>query len=70
MLKFLTLLLSLLDRLLSSAHDNSKVEQGRKDVQETLDANVAKAAETTATPDPVRDDRLRRRFDEASGSGG
>ena len=70
MLKLLTLLLDILERLLAARHDSGRVEEGRKDVQEVLDANVAKAAEVAATPDAARDERLRNRFDEAEGGRG
>ena len=40
-------------------------QEGRKDMQEQLDANVAKAEAAAAANDPERDDRLRDRFDRA-----
>ena len=69
MFKFLTLLLSLLDRLFNE-WDKSKLRQeGRQDAQEQLDANVEKAEAAVATPDPERDERLRARFDRSRNQG-
>jgi hypothetical protein len=69
MFKFLTLLLSLLDRLFNE-WDKSKLRQeGRQDAQEQLDANVEKAEAAIATPDPERDERLRSRFDRSRNQG-
>ena len=69
MFKFLTLLLSLLDRLFGE-WDKSKLRQeGRQDAQEQLDANVEKAEAAVATPDPERDERLRSRFDRSRNQG-
>jgi hypothetical protein len=69
MFKFLTLLLSLLDRLFNE-WDKSKLRQeGRQDAQEQLDANVEKAEAAIATPDPERDERLRARFDRSRNQG-
>jgi hypothetical protein len=63
MLRLLASLFSLIDRLLSAYRDSKLEEQGRQKVKEELDANVAKAKDTLATPDPERDERLRNRFD-------
>lgn len=69
MFKFLTLFLSLLDRLFNE-WDKSKLRQeGRQDAQEQLDANVEKAEAAVATPDPERDERLRSRFDRSRNQG-
>lgn len=69
MIRFLTLFLSLLERLFSE-WDKAKLRQeGRQDVQEQLDANVDKAEAAIATPDPERDERLRNRFDRSRGEG-
>lgn len=69
MIKFLTLFLSLVERLFSE-WDKSKLRQeGRQDVQEQLDANVEKAEAAIATPDPDRDERLRSRFDRSRSEG-
>jgi hypothetical protein len=68
-IRFLTLFLSLLERLFSE-WDKAKLRQeGRQDVQEQLDANVDKAEAAIATPDPERDERLRNRFDRSRGEG-
>ena len=62
-MKFLTLLLSLIQYLFNE-RDKAKLRQEeRKDIQEQLDANVAKAESVCITPDPDRDQRLRDRFD-------
>jgi hypothetical protein len=69
MFKFLTLLLSLIDRLFGE-WDKAKLRQeGRQDAQEQLDANVEKAEAAIATPDPERDERLRARFDRSRNQG-
>jgi hypothetical protein len=66
--KLLTLILSLIERVLLS-WDYSKLRQeGRHEVQEQLDANVEKAEAAVATPDPERDERLRNRFDRSRGA--
>ena len=41
-------------------------EQAVAEVKE-VQANVQKAQEAVSTPDPARDDRLRKRFDRSSG---
>ena len=65
MIKLLTLLLSLLDRVFTE-WGNAKLRiQGRQDAQEQLDANVAKAEVAVDADDLVRVDRLRNRFDRA-----
>lgn len=62
-MKFLTLLLSLIQYLFNE-RDKAKLRQEeRKDIQEQLDANVAKAESVSITHDPDRDQRLRNRFD-------
>lgn len=62
-MKFLTLLLSLIQYLFNE-RDKAKLRQEeRKDIQEQLDANVAKAESVSIIPDPDRDQRLRDRFD-------
>ena len=69
MIKFLTLFLSLLERLFSEWGKAKLRQEGRQDVQEQLDANVDKAEAAIATPDPERDERLRNRFDRSRGEG-
>ena len=63
MLKLLSSLFALIDKLFSAYHDSKLEERGRQQVKEKLDENVAKAEEAVATPDPARDERLRNRFD-------
>ena len=70
MLQLLASLFALIEKALGLYHDAQVEEQGRQKVEEKLDANVAHAAEAVSTPDPVRDERLRHRFDEASGGSG
>jgi hypothetical protein len=64
-IKLLTLLLSLLDRVFTDFGNAKLRAQGRQDVQEQLDANVAKAEAAMDVDDPARLDRLRDRFDRA-----
>jgi hypothetical protein len=63
--KFFTALLSLLSLLVSEWVRSRAKQEGRKDAQEQLDANVAKAEAAVAVDDPERDERLRNRFDRA-----
>ncbi len=65
MIKLLTLLLSLLDRVFTEWGNAKLRTQGRQDAQEQLDANVAKAEIAVDADDLVRVDRLRNRFDRA-----
>ena len=65
MIKFLTLLLSLLDRAFTEWGNAKLRTQGRQDAQEQLDANVAKAEVAVDVDDLARVDRLRNRFDRA-----
>ena len=64
-MKFFTALLSLLSLLVSEWVRSRAKQEGRKDMQEQLDANVAKAEAAVAIDDPERDERLRNRFDRA-----
>ena len=64
-MKFFTALLSLLSLLVSEWVRSRAKQEGRKDAQEQLDANVAKAEAAVAVDDPERDERLRNRFDRA-----
>ena len=64
-MKFLTALLSMLSLLVGEWVRSRAKQEGRKDAQEVLDANVEKAEAAVATPDPERDERLRNRFDRA-----
>ncbi len=65
MIKLLTLLLSLLDRVFTEWGNAKLRTQGRQDAQEQLDANVAKAEVAVDADDLARVDRLRNRFDRA-----
>lgn len=71
MLQAFSALLSLLNRI--SAYflnkqqiDAGKAEQTVAEAKE-VQANVQKAQEAVSTPDPARDERLRKRFDRSSG---
>lgn len=64
-MKFFTGLLSLLSLLVSEWTRSRAKQEGRKDMQEQLDANVAKAEAAMDADDPARLDRLRNRFDRA-----
>ena len=66
MLSLLSSIFSLLNKLFTAYQQNKQVEQGRQQVQESVDANVLKAEEAVTTPDPARDERLRNRFDTAA----
>lgn len=65
MIKLLTLLLSLLDRVFTEWGNAKLRTQGRQDAQEQLDANVAKAEVAVDADDLARVDRLRNKFDRA-----
>ena len=65
MIKLLTLLLSLLDKVFTEWGNAKQRTQGRQEAQEQLDANVAKAEAAVDADDPARVDRLRNRFDRA-----
>ena len=64
-MKFFTALLSLLSLLVSEWVRSRAKQEGRKDMQEAIDANVAKAEAALDADDPARVDRLRDRFDRA-----
>lgn len=72
MIKLLATLLSLLNRIMGWTHDRKVEGQGRQqaieDVKDAVEAEVAKVEAAVAVADPVRDERLRRRFDAASTS--
>ena len=65
MIKLLTLLLSLLDKVFTEWGNVKLRTQGRQEAKEQLDANVAKAEVAVDADDPARVDRLRNRFDRA-----
>lgn len=64
-MKIFTALLSLLSLLVSEWVRSRAKQEGRKDAQEQLDENVAKAQVAMDADDPARLDRLRNRFDRA-----
>lgn len=69
MIKFLSSLLSLLDRLWGAWEESQLRQQGRQEaVKEAADAvqeQVELAKDAVAVLDPERDERLRDRFDRA-----
>ena len=68
-MKLLTSLLSVFAAILTWWKERALVEQGRKeaalDAIVEVEARVEKAEAAVATPDPVRNQRLRGRFDRA-----
>jgi len=66
-IKLLTLLLSLLDRLFTHRRDVKLQTQGRQEAVKEMDDVIKHQIElgeaAVAVPDPVRDERLRNRFD-------
>ena len=71
-MKLLTSLLSVFAAILTWWRERALVEQGRKeaalDAIKEVEARVEKAEVAVATPDPVRDERLRGRFDRSAGN--
>ena len=69
MIKLLSSLLSLLDRLWAAWNDNKLRQQGRQEAIEEANDEVNRQVElaeaAVAVPDPERDERLRNRFDRA-----
>jgi hypothetical protein len=67
MIKLLSSLLSLLDRLWAAWNDNKLRQQGRqeaiKEANDEVNRQVELAEAAVAVPDPERDERLRDRFD-------
>lgn len=74
MINLLATLLSLLNRIMGWTHDRKVEEQGRQqaieDVKDAAEAEVAKVEAAVAVADPVRDQRLRHRFDAAQADPG
>ena len=64
-MKIFTALLSLLSLLVSEWVRSRAKQEGRKDAQEQLDENVAKAEVAVDADDLARVDGLRNRFDRA-----
>ena len=69
MIKLLSSLLSLLDRLWAAWNDNKLRQQGRqeaeKEAADEVQRQVDLAQHVAVTPDLERDQRLRSRFDDA-----
>lgn len=67
MIRFLTLLLELIDRFFKEKDKAELKQEGRqealKEVADAADRNVEAAETAVSTPDPERDERLRSRFD-------
>ena len=70
MIKFLSSLLSLLDRLWAAWNDNKLRQQGRqeaeKEAADEVQRQIDLAQHVAVTPDLERDRRLRSRFDDAA----
>jgi uncharacterized protein YyaL (SSP411 family) len=69
--KIFASLLSILSAILTWWKRKELIEQGRKDqvldAVTEVEARVKKAEAAAGTPDPVRDERLRNRFDRSRG---
>ena len=70
MIRLLSSLLSLLDRLWAAWSDNKLRQQGRqeaaKEAADELQRQIDLAEHVAITPDLERDERLRARFDDAA----
>ena len=70
MIRLLSSLLSLLDRLWAAWSDNKLRQQGRqeaaKEAADELQRQIDLAEHVAITPDSERDERLRARFDDAA----
>ncbi len=70
-MKLFASLLSVLSTILTWWKQKQLIEQGRKDAAldavKEIEARVEKAEAAVATADPVRNERLRKRFDRAAG---
>jgi len=66
-MKFLTLLLSLLDRLWTAWNESKLRQQGRaetiKEMNNAINRQIELGEAAISVPDPERDERLRDRFD-------
>jgi hypothetical protein len=66
-MKFLTLLLGVLDKLLGAWAERRWKQQGRqeavKEMNEAINEQIALGEAAIVNPDPERDERLRNRFD-------
>jgi hypothetical protein len=69
MIKLLSSLLSLLDRLWAAWSENKLRQQGRqeaiKEANDEINRQIELGEAAVAVPDPDRDERLRNRFDRA-----
>jgi hypothetical protein len=69
MIKLLSSLLSLLDRLWAAWSENKLRQQGRqeaiKEANDEINRQIELGEAAVAVPDPERDERLRNRFDRA-----
>jgi hypothetical protein len=69
--KLFASLLSVISTILTWWKERALVEQGRKDAAldaiKEVEVRVEKADAAVATPDPVRNERLRDRFDRSRG---
>jgi hypothetical protein len=67
MIKLLTALLGVLNKLLGAWAEHRWKQQGRqetvKEMNEAINEQIALGEAAIVTPDPVRDERLRDRFD-------
>ena len=68
MLKLLASLFAIIDKMLRLWHDAQVRQQAEQQIKDAVDAEVAKTEAAVAVADPVRDERLRSRFDAASTS--
>ena len=66
-MKFLTLLLGIIDKLLGAWAEHRWKQQGRqetiKEANDEINEQIALGEAAIAIPDPERDERLRNRFD-------
>lgn len=66
-MKFLTLLLGILDKLLGAWAESRWKQQGRqeaiKEANDEINRQIELGEAAIITPDPERDERLRNRFD-------
>lgn len=67
MIKFLTALLALLDKVFAFIDQKHWKQQGRqeaiKEADDALNHEIEQAEAAVSNPDPERDERLRNRFD-------
>ena len=71
-MKFLTALLGIINKLLGAWIEYRWKRQGRqetiKEMNEVINEQIALGEAAIVTPDPVRDERLRDRFDRSRSS--